>query len=105
MAYQHLVGNQIHRFEDLKSLMACATPLRSGDMLAGIAAHSAGQHVAARWALAELPLRQFLNEALVPYEADEVTRLIIDSHDAVAFVTGCWARRQTRPRCAHWRRA
>lgn len=85
MAYQHVVGNRVHRFEDLKALMACATPLRSGDVLAGIAAQSAEQRVAARWALADLPLRQFLNEALVAYEDDEVTRLIIDSHDAAAF--------------------
>ena len=85
MAYQHVVGNKVYRFKDLKTLLACATPLRSGDMLAGIAADSAQQRVAARWALADVPLRQFLNEALVPYEDDEVTRLIIDKHDAAAF--------------------
>ena len=85
MGYQHVIGQRVHRFEDLKTLMACATPLRSGDVLAGIAAESAEERVAARWALADVPLRQFLHEALVPYENDEVTRLIVDSHDAAAF--------------------
>ncbi len=72
-------------FPDLKSLMAKATPLRSGDCLAGIAAASAAERVAAQMALADLPLSVFLNEALVPYEEDEVTRLILDSHDRMAF--------------------
>lgn len=85
MAFQHVIGAQVYRFQDLKSLLACATPLRSGDLLAGVAASSATERVAARWALADLPLRHFLNEALVPYEDDEVTRLIVDSHDAAAF--------------------
>ncbi|MGD5416663.1 ethanolamine ammonia-lyase subunit EutB, partial [Xanthomonas citri pv. citri] len=67
-------------------LLAAATPARSGDALAGIAAQTEAQRVAARYALADLPLATFLNEALVPYEADEVTRLIIDSHDAAAIV-------------------
>ncbi|MBI1980160.1 MAG: ethanolamine ammonia-lyase subunit EutB [Methylocystis sp.] len=74
-----------YRFPDLKSLMAKATPLRSGDCLAGIAATSAAERVAAQMALADLPLSVFLNEALVPYEEDEVTRLIFDSHDRKAF--------------------
>jgi ethanolamine ammonia-lyase large subunit len=74
-----------HRFEDLKSLLACASPQRSGDVLAGIAAESAERRVAARWLLADLPLAAILDEAVVPYEADEVTRLIVDSHDAAAF--------------------
>ncbi|WP_241464031.1 ethanolamine ammonia-lyase subunit EutB [Rhodoferax saidenbachensis] len=65
--------------------MAKATPLRSGDVLAGVAAHSAQERAAAQMALAAIPLRTFLNEALVPYESDEVTRLILDSHDAQAF--------------------
>ncbi len=72
-------------FPDLKSLMAKATPLRSGDCLAGIAATCAAERVAAQMALADLPLSVFLNEALVPYEEDEVTRLICDSHDRMAF--------------------
>lgn len=72
------------RFADLKTLLARATPLRSGDQLAGVAAESAEQRVAAQMALAELPLTTFLNEAVIDYEADEVTRLILDSHDATA---------------------
>jgi ethanolamine ammonia-lyase large subunit len=70
---------------DLKTLLARATPERSGDQLAGIAAGSAAERVAAQMALADLPLAHFLNEAVVPYEEDEVTRLIIDSHDRTAF--------------------
>nr|WP_269456141.1 ethanolamine ammonia-lyase subunit EutB [Rhizobium quercicola] len=72
-------------FADLKQLMAKATPLRSGDVLAGVAASSAEESVAARMCLADVPLKQFLTEALIPYEADDVTRLIMDSHDATAF--------------------
>ncbi|MFV3131107.1 ethanolamine ammonia-lyase subunit EutB [Niveispirillum sp. KHB5.9] len=74
-----------HTFPDLKALMAAATPLRSGDQLAGIAAGSDEARVAARHILADLPLKTFLSEALVPYEQDEVTRLIIDCHDKAAF--------------------
>jgi ethanolamine ammonia-lyase large subunit len=70
---------------DLKSLLAKATPARSGDELAGIAASSAKERVAAQMALADVPLQRFLNEPLIPYEADEVTRLILDEHDAQAF--------------------
>jgi ethanolamine ammonia-lyase large subunit len=84
-AYFQVAGGDRHRFADLKMLLACASPQRSGDELAGIAATSEQQRVAARMALADLPLRTFLHEAVVPYEADEVTRLIIDSHDAAAF--------------------
>jgi ethanolamine ammonia-lyase large subunit len=87
MAWTHTVGVRVHRFETLRSLLACATPERSGDMLAGVAATSAEQRVAAKLALADVPLKTFLNEALVPYEDDEVTRLIVDSHDAGAFAT------------------
>ncbi|MEG3148184.1 ethanolamine ammonia-lyase subunit EutB [Sphingomonas sp. RT2P30] len=74
-----------HRFADLRHLLAAASPYRSGDALAGIAAESAEQRIAARFALADLPLRAFLDEAVVAYEADEVTRLIVDRHDAAAF--------------------
>ncbi len=74
-----------HRFADLRALLAAASPYRSGDVLAGIAAESAEQRISARFALADLPLRVFLDEAVVAYEADEVTRLIVDRHDAVAF--------------------
>ncbi len=72
-------------FSDLRTLLARATPSRSGDALAGLAADSAAERVAAQMALADLPLARFLAEAVVPYEVDEVTRLIIDGHDAVAF--------------------
>jgi ethanolamine ammonia-lyase large subunit len=84
-AHSHTLGARTYRFENLRTLMARAGPERSGDHLAGIAADSAEERVAAQMALADLPLRHFLDEALVPYEDDEVTRLIIDGHDAVAF--------------------
>jgi len=83
--YAATIGATRYRFDDLKVLMARATPLRSGDVLAGIAAGSAAERVAAQIALADVPLATFLSEVLVPYETDEVTRLIIDSHDAAAF--------------------
>jgi ethanolamine ammonia-lyase large subunit len=82
---QAQVGFERHHFADLRSLLACASPPRSGDELAGLAAHSAQQRVAAREVLADLPLQHFLQEAVVPYEEDEITRLILDSHDAAAF--------------------
>ena len=85
MSYAHAVGARIYRFADLKTLMASASPERSGDALAGIAAQTAEERMAAKYALADLPLETFLNEALVPYESDEVTRLILDTHDAAAF--------------------
>jgi ethanolamine ammonia-lyase large subunit len=85
MSYTHTVNAQRHTFVDLRDLMARATPMRSGDRLAGVAAGSAAERMAAQMALAELPLRTFLNEAVVPYETDAVTRLIVDTHDAAAF--------------------
>src|SRR5205823_1809087 len=72
-------------FANLRDLLAKATPARSGDYLAGVAAGSAEERVAAQMALADLPLTTFLNEAVVPYETDEVTRLIVDGVDAAAF--------------------
>jgi ethanolamine ammonia-lyase large subunit len=78
------LGTKYH-FEDLRTLMAKASPPRSGDELAGIAARTATERAAAQMALAEVPLRQFLTEPLIPYETDEVTRLILDSHDDGAF--------------------
>ncbi len=84
-AYSHTIGNLRYQFDDLRELLAKATPLRSGDQLAGIAAHSAAERVAAQMTLAALPLRTFLNETVIPYESDEVTRLIIDTHAASAF--------------------
>ena len=85
MAYHQVIGSQRYVFQDLKDLMAKASPIRSGDMLAGIAASCAEENVAAKLCLADLPLNTFLTHALVPYEDDEVTRLIIDTHDAQAF--------------------
>jgi ethanolamine ammonia-lyase large subunit len=84
-AYSILLGRQRHVFDDLKAVMAAATPEKSGDRLAGIAAETNERRVAARYILADVPLRTFLVEHLVPYEDDEVTRLIIDTHDAEAF--------------------
>ena len=83
--YIHIVGPRTYTFRDLKDVMARATPARAGDHLAGVAAGCAEERVAAQMTLAALPLTTFLNEALVPYEADEVTRLIVDTHDATAF--------------------
>ena len=83
--FVHTVGNQAYRFDSLKDVMAKASPARSGDVLAGIAAGNDRERVAAQMALADIPLGHFLNEALVPYEQDEVTRLILDSHDSAAF--------------------
>ena len=85
MPYRASLGSETFHFDSLAALLAMATPARSGDELAGVAAHSAAQRVAARIALADVPLTRFLNEAVVPYEADEVTRLIIDGHSAAAF--------------------
>lgn len=84
-AFSVTLGKTRHNFSSLADLMAKATPLRSGDQLAGVAAASAEQRVAAQILLAEVPLRRFLEDLLVPYESDEVTRLIIDTHDAAAF--------------------
>jgi len=84
-AYSHTIGGIVYRFSDLKSLLAKATPARSGDELAGIAACSAQERVAAQMTLAELPLATFLTEPLIPYEVDEVTRLIFDGHDQDSF--------------------
>jgi ethanolamine ammonia-lyase large subunit len=69
----------------LRALLAKASPARSGDQLAGIAAATAEERARAQMALAEVPLKRFLAEPIVPYEDDEVTRLICDSHDAAAF--------------------
>jgi ethanolamine ammonia-lyase large subunit len=85
MAYRHTIDATSYVFEDLRDLLAKATPPRSGDRLAGIAADSAEQMIAARMALSDVPLSQFLEETVVPFEDDEVTRLIIDGHDAQAF--------------------
>ncbi len=83
--YHQQIGGTNYTFNGLVELMAKATPRRGGDELAGCAAASDAERAAAQWALAEVPLDRFLRELLVPYEDDEVTRLIIDSHDRVAF--------------------
>ena len=85
MPYRHTVGAETYRFSDLKDLMAKATPARSGDYLAGVAASTYAERMAARMCLAEVPIKRFLEELLIPYEDDEVTRLIVDSHDAAVF--------------------
>jgi ethanolamine ammonia-lyase large subunit len=85
MTFRHSVGGTTWVFESLRELMAKATPPRSGDALAGLAASCAEESVAARMRLAELPLTAFLDTPLVPYELDEVTRLICDTHDGAAF--------------------
>ena len=85
--YATTLGARRYPFADLRDLMAKASPLRSGDRLAAVAAESGEERVAAQFALADLPLKTFLNEAVVPFESDEVTRLIIDSHDASAFAS------------------
>jgi ethanolamine ammonia-lyase large subunit len=82
--YGATIGGTRHTFPDLKSLLARASPLRSGDQLAGVAAETAEERVAAQMALADVPLTAFLRDVVVPYERDEVTRLIIDTHDARA---------------------
>lgn len=84
-AFTHVIGARTYGFADLTTLLAKAGPARSGDELAGVAAATEQERMAARMALADVPLKRFLNEALVPYEQDEVTRLIVDRHDALAF--------------------
>jgi ethanolamine ammonia-lyase large subunit len=83
--YRCALGTTTYNFDRLAVLLAKATPLRSGDILAGVAASSAEERVAAQIALADLPLSTFLTETVVPYESDEVTRLILETHDAEAF--------------------
>jgi ethanolamine ammonia-lyase large subunit len=85
MTFAYSIGSINYAFADLRELLAKATPLRSGDVLAGLAAESAEQRVAAQYVLADLPLTHFLSEQVIPYESDEVTRLIVDTHDEEAF--------------------
>ena len=85
MPHHHTVGATRYTFDDLRTLLARASPLRSGDQLAGVIAASMQERVAAQMALADLPLKAFLNEAVVPYEQDDVTRLILDGHSVQAF--------------------
>jgi ethanolamine ammonia-lyase large subunit len=85
MRYSHVIDSHNYQFADLKTLMAKATPVRSGDQLAGVGASDELERVAAQRALADVPLKRFLEELLVPYEIDEVSRLIVDSHNMEAF--------------------
>jgi ethanolamine ammonia-lyase large subunit len=87
MPYKTTIGNNTYRFDDLKTVLAKAAPYRSGDALAGLTAGSYEERVAAQIALADIPLQDFLQQAIIPYESDEITRLIIDTHDAKAFAT------------------
>ncbi|MBU2285834.1 MAG: ethanolamine ammonia-lyase subunit EutB, partial [Gammaproteobacteria bacterium] len=86
MRYRTRIDTESFSFADLRQVMAFASPARSGDYLAGIGAATAQQRMAARHVLADTPLKQFLEEALIPYEEDNITRLIIDSHDKQAFL-------------------
>ncbi len=85
--YKHTVRNYTYHFNDVKTLLAKATPYRSGDELAGLCADSYEERIAAQMCLADVPLSTFINEAIVPYEGDEITRLIIDTHDKISFQT------------------
>ena len=85
MSYSARIGIRSHVFADLRQLLAKASPLRSGDQLAGLAAASREERAAAKLALADLPLTELLARPLIPYEEDEVTRLICDTHDDDAF--------------------
>jgi ethanolamine ammonia-lyase large subunit len=85
MSYTHTIGGVRYQFPSLARLLAKASPARSGDELAGIAAESAQERIAAQLALADLPLKAFLGEAVVAYETDEITRLISETHDAAGF--------------------
>jgi len=85
MIYRYSVGSHTYQFADLKTVLAKATPARSGDQLAGVAAETYAERIAARMCLAAIPLKQFLEELIIPYESDEVTRLIVDTHNKAAF--------------------
>src|SRR3954464_12379746 len=85
-SYHHTIGQTVYRFADLKTLLAKASPPRSGDELAGIAAQSSEERIAAQMALAEIPLAAFLSEVVIPYEDDEVSRLIVDKHNSTDFM-------------------
>ena len=85
--YKHTILGKVYRFDSLRVLLAKASPFRTGDALAGLNADTYEERVAAQITLADVPLKTFLNEAVIPYEEDEVTRLIIDNHDKNAFNT------------------
>ena len=83
--YRSTIGNVVYHFEDLRTVLAKASPSRSGDDLAGLSAASAEERVAAQMALSEIPLKIFLSAHVIAYESDEITRLILDQHEAAAF--------------------
>jgi ethanolamine ammonia-lyase large subunit len=85
MTYHHTIKSKVYKFNDLKTLLAKASPFRTGDALAGLCADSYEERVAAQITLADVPLKVFLEEQVIPYETDEITRLIVDSHDTMAF--------------------
>jgi len=85
MIYRYSIDIHTYQFEDLKAVLAKATPARSGDCLAGVAAETYAERMAARMCLAEIPLKTFLEDLIIPYETDEVTRLIVDTHNQQAF--------------------
>jgi ethanolamine ammonia-lyase large subunit len=85
MGYSFNIGSNFYQFKDLKTLLAKATPLRSGDELAKLGANSNAERIAAQYALSEVPLTDFIENPIIPYENDEVTRLIIDNHDSKSF--------------------
>ncbi len=85
--YRTQLSNHVYNFDSLRTLLAKASPLRSGDLLAGVCANSYEERIAAQIALSNVPLKNFLNEVVIDYEKDDITRLIIDSHDAIAFAT------------------
>jgi ethanolamine ammonia-lyase large subunit len=85
MSYRFTLGNINHVFQDLKTVLAKATPLRSGDQLAGLSAITYEERIAAQYCLANVPLKTFLEEPIIPYEQDEVSRLILEQHDLDAF--------------------
>lgn len=85
MRLRATIGGRTFTFSGLRDVLAKASPERSGDELAGIAATSHVERAAAQWCLAQVPLKELIDQPLIPYEDDEVTRLILDTHDAVAF--------------------
>ncbi len=85
MIYRYTIDSLSYQFEDLKAVLAKATPARSGDYLAGVASDTYAERMAARMCLAEIPLKTFVEDLIIPYEADEVTRLIVDTHNQQAF--------------------
>lgn len=84
--YRTQLSNHIYNFDSLRTLLAKASPFRSGDVLAGVVATSYEERIAAQIALSNVPLKNFINEVVIDYEKDDITRLIIDSHDATAFL-------------------